>query len=136
MKHPMMAVVLGAVLALCATEAMAQQSDAHREHFVKCAKVCADCQVSCDSCFHHCAVLVEKGNKDHVKAMHACVDCADYCAARQKCPLVRARCRRRLVRDVPGPATNAPGNASSSRMTNTWRNAPGPAGTAPSPAGP
>src|ERR1700676_3143155 len=49
------------------------------EHFDKCAKACADCQLSCDSCFNHCAALVAKGDKDHVKTMHTCVDCAECC---------------------------------------------------------
>ena len=48
------------------------------------AKICAECQVSCDSCFHHCSVLVEKGKKEHVKTMHTCVDCAEYCALAAK----------------------------------------------------
>ncbi len=77
------AVVFAAVVGITALyeiQAKAQQPDAHHEHFAKCAKACADCQVSCDSCFHHCAALVAKGKKEHVKTMLSCVDCADYCA--------------------------------------------------------
>lgn len=58
--------------------------DKHHEHFLKCAKACADCQVQCDGCFHHCAELVAKGKKEHAKAMHNCVDCADCCALAAK----------------------------------------------------
>ncbi len=87
MKHlGMFAVVCAAVgwiAALYGIQATAQQPDAHHEHFVKCAKGCADCQVSCDSCFHHCATLVENGKKEHFKTMNACVDCAEYCAGGQ-----------------------------------------------------
>jgi hypothetical protein len=75
---------LGAVTVQCGVQAWAQQPDAHHEHFVKCAKACADCQVSCDSCFHHCAALVATGKKEHVKTMHACADCAEYCALAAK----------------------------------------------------
>ena len=88
MKHlGMIAIVVGALggfAALCGSQARGQQPSAHHEHFVQCAKVCADCQVACDSCFHHCAALVAKGGKEHVKTMHACVDCAEYCALAAK----------------------------------------------------
>ena len=30
----------------------------HAERLLKCAKVCADCQLQCDSCFKHCLSLV------------------------------------------------------------------------------
>jgi hypothetical protein len=82
-----MMVVSMAIVGLAALNgirAMAQQPDAHHEHFAKCAKACADCQVTCDSCFHHCATLVTNGKKEHAKAMHSCVDCADYCALAAK----------------------------------------------------
>lgn len=55
--------------------AFAAEGSEHEAHFEKCAKACADCQIHCDSCFHHCAELMAKGDKDHAKAMHACVDC-------------------------------------------------------------
>ena len=88
MKHlGLIAVAIGAIAGFTALDgihAKAQQPDGHHEHFAKCAKACADCQVSCDSCFHHCAALVASGKKEHVKTMHACVDCADYCALAAK----------------------------------------------------
>jgi hypothetical protein len=65
--------------ALAGGEARADDDHMHHEHFDKCAKLCADCQVACDGCFHHCAELVAKGDKDHVKTMHTCVDCAECC---------------------------------------------------------
>ena len=51
----------------------------HASMMLKCAATCADCQVVCDSCFHHCASLVGEGKKEHAKCMHLCVDCADCC---------------------------------------------------------
>jgi hypothetical protein len=74
----------GAFSAIYGIQATAQQPDTHHEHSIKCAKVCADCQVSCDACFHHCAALVAKGRNEHVKTMHACVDCAEFCALSSK----------------------------------------------------
>lgn len=56
----------------------------HAKHFDECAKVCADCQVACDKNFHHCAKLVEGGKKEHAKAMHLSVDCAELCAVAAK----------------------------------------------------
>jgi len=51
----------------------------HAAHMLKCAKVCADCQVQCDACFTHCASLVSEGKKEHAKCMNNCVDCAECC---------------------------------------------------------
>lgn len=51
----------------------------HAAHMMKCAAVCADCQVQCDACFRHCASLVSDGKKEHAKCMHLCVDCAECC---------------------------------------------------------
>ena len=83
----MMVVVVAALAgftALYEVQVNAQQPADHHEHFAKCAKACADCQVSCDSCFHHCVTLVASGKKEHVKTMHMCVDCAEYCALAAK----------------------------------------------------
>lgn len=65
--------------ALSGAEAQADDPHKHHEHFVQCAKACADCQQQCDMCFHHCAGLVASGKKDHAKTMHTCVDCAECC---------------------------------------------------------
>ncbi len=51
----------------------------HASHMLKCASVCADCQVQCDSCSAYCAKLVAEGKKEHAKCMSLCVDCADCC---------------------------------------------------------
>jgi hypothetical protein len=69
----------------------------HAGHFKECAKACADCQIVCDACFHHCAGLVADGKKEHAACMHLCVDCGECCAlaahltARQS-PLAGAAC--------------------------------------------
>jgi len=52
----------------------------HHAHFMKCAKVCADCAVECDSCYHHCADIVSTSpKKEHTKSMKLCTDCAEAC---------------------------------------------------------
>src|SRR5271163_2154864 len=48
----------------------------HGEHFLKCAKACTDCQLSCDSCFAHCLELLADGKKDHLRTAQLCADCA------------------------------------------------------------
>jgi hypothetical protein len=62
----------------------AAQKGEHHEHFLQCAKACGDCQIACDSCFKHCAKLLEEGKTDHVKTMYACVDCAEFCSLSAK----------------------------------------------------
>jgi hypothetical protein len=56
----------------------------HAKHFDECAKVCADCQVACEKNFHHCFTLVEGGKKEHARAMHLSVDCAEFCTISAK----------------------------------------------------
>ncbi|MBI3410871.1 MAG: four-helix bundle copper-binding protein [Planctomycetes bacterium] len=56
----------------------------HHENFAKCAKTCADCQLQCDACFHHCAKLLADGKKEHAKSMQLCVDCAELCSTAAK----------------------------------------------------
>ena len=52
----------------------------HHAHFMKCAKVCADCAVVCDSCYHHCAdIATTAPKKEHAKSMKLCNDCAETC---------------------------------------------------------
>jgi len=53
--------------------------DQHHEHYMKCAKACADCQLQCDMCFQHCAGLVAQGEKTHAATMRSCIDCAEVC---------------------------------------------------------
>jgi hypothetical protein len=59
----------------------AGKHDMHGEHFDKCAKACADCQLACSSCAAHCAGLLADGKKEHGKTLRTCLDCADHCAA-------------------------------------------------------
>lgn len=85
MRH----VALGAFVALSALIGWSAQSASaaddkhgeHGKHFEACAKVCAECQVECEKNFHHCFKLVEGGKKEHAKAMHLSVDCAELCVA-------------------------------------------------------
>lgn len=56
-----------------------QAAEEHGEHFMKCAKVCADCQLECDSCFQHCLKLTAGGKKEHEKTAQLCTDCAECC---------------------------------------------------------
>ena len=56
-----------------------QAAEGHGEHLMKCAKVCADCQLECDACFSHCLKLVADGKKEHEKTAQLCVDCAECC---------------------------------------------------------
>lgn len=55
--------------------------DKHGGEFDKCAKACNDCQRMCDSCATHCAMLLAKGNKEHLKTLQTCQDCATHCSA-------------------------------------------------------
>ena len=53
--------------------------DAHAAHFDECAKACAMCMRECEKCAHHCAHLVAKGQKEHLKTLGTCMDCAGFC---------------------------------------------------------
>ena len=64
-----------AVVAPVGLSARAQHE--HAEHFTKCAKVCADCQLQCDSCFTHCLTLLADGKKEHGKTARLCADCGE-----------------------------------------------------------
>jgi hypothetical protein len=56
-----------------------QLSGGHGEHQLKCAKVCADCQVACDACFKHCIGLAGEGKKEHAATAQMCADCGECC---------------------------------------------------------
>ena len=75
--HLMAATLAIALVALAGPSAQAQHE--HAEHFLKCAKVCVDCQLQCDSCFKHCLTLLADGKKEHGKTAQLCVDCAECC---------------------------------------------------------
>jgi hypothetical protein len=68
-----------ALAAVLAPSGLARAAEDHGEHFVKCAKVCAACQVECDSCFAHCLELAAGGKKEHQKTAQLCTDCAECC---------------------------------------------------------
>ena len=56
----------------------------HAEHFIRCAKACAECLLECDFCHHHCVGLVVEGHKEHAKTLKLCVDCGEICSAAAK----------------------------------------------------
>jgi hypothetical protein len=60
------------------------QDHPHAEHFMKCARACADCQLECDSCFAHCKAMLVEGKKDHARTLQTCVDCAECCSLAAK----------------------------------------------------
>jgi hypothetical protein len=81
-------VILGALLAAALTLAGGKflagrpdPKDHHAGEFGKCAKACGDCQRACDACAAHCANLLAKGNKDHLRTLSTCQDCATHCSA-------------------------------------------------------
>ena len=56
----------------------------HGGPFDQCAKACSDCLRECESCAHHCANLVASGEKDHLRTLGTCADCAEVCTAAAK----------------------------------------------------
>ena len=79
MNYRMMSLSTIAFALLAVSGSVFSADSPHADHLKKCASTCADCQVQCDACFHHCASLVADGKKEHAKCMHLCVDCADCC---------------------------------------------------------
>ncbi len=71
------AMLTAAALALLGPAAPADEE--HSEHFMACAKACADCQLQCDSCFKHCLSLLAEGKKEHAKTAQLCPDCGACC---------------------------------------------------------
>lgn len=69
-----------AALAALETTSFAQHAG-HDDMLEKCAKACSDCQRECDSCAHHCAMMLAEGKKQHMASLQTCLDCADFCAA-------------------------------------------------------
>jgi len=72
---------LMAAAAIVSLTSSASAADEKAERFMKCAKVCAECQLQCDSCFKHCLMLVKEGQKEHAETAQMCVDCAECCKA-------------------------------------------------------
>ena len=75
-----------AIAVVAPVEQSARAQHGHAEHFLKCAKVCADCQLQCDSCFKHCLTLLADGKKEHAKTAQLCADCDECAAACAKTP--------------------------------------------------
>jgi hypothetical protein len=50
----------------------------------KCAKECARCMLECESCARHCAELLAKGEKKHLRTLATCADCGDFCGLAAK----------------------------------------------------
>src|SRR5260370_7642279 len=46
--------------------------DAPPATFTKCAKACADCQLACDACFHHCTELTAAGAEGPALSLPPC----------------------------------------------------------------
>lgn len=75
-----MAMTVAGLFALAsAGPAAADDKAGHHEHFMKCAKVCADCQIQCDMCFVHCRAMLAQGKKEHEASLQLCADCAEFC---------------------------------------------------------
>ncbi len=64
--------------------APAAAPDKHHAMYAECAKVCADCMLTCETTAHHCAELAMAGKKEHGKAMGIAADCAEFCALSAK----------------------------------------------------
>jgi hypothetical protein len=75
--HSMATALAVAVIATLGQSARAQHE--HAEHFMKCAKVCNDCQLQCDSCFKHCLTLLADGKKEYTELAQLCADCPECC---------------------------------------------------------
>jgi hypothetical protein len=79
------AVLLAGILALvCTARAPARPEHEHDDAYHTCAKACAHCMLACESCARHCAHMLEKGEKKHLKTLATCADCGDFCALAAK----------------------------------------------------
>jgi hypothetical protein len=77
--------------------APARAGDVPSEAYAKCAKACADCQLSCDACFRHCTELTAGGAKEHAQTLQLCFACGEFCSLSAKLvaarsPLAREAC--------------------------------------------
>jgi hypothetical protein len=66
---------------LTANKGTGELGAGHHRGINECSKACSACQLECDSCAHHCGVLMSEGHKDHVATLRSCLDCADICSA-------------------------------------------------------
>jgi hypothetical protein len=74
-------IMAGVVVLASVAMVSAQGGGHHAAHFDQCAKACTDCLRECESCAHHCAVLISQGQKEHIKTLATCADCAEFCGA-------------------------------------------------------
>lgn len=86
------------LVAVTGGEAHAQEGRGGGDVHDRCAKDCAEAMVACNKGFHHCYQQVQAGKREHAKAMHLCVDCADICGTAaglvaRMSPLMTHTCR-------------------------------------------
>lgn len=75
---------LAAVVVMLGGRPGSVRADHHKEHFMECSKVCADCMKHCEMNFHHCFKMVESGKKEHARAAHLSADCESFCTLAAK----------------------------------------------------
>jgi hypothetical protein len=100
----------------------------HSEPFRKCGKVCADCQLQCDSSFKHCPMLLSQGKKEHGRTAQIAPSAARHV---RRCVLGRALSPVPCWIAARSAATNVPRCASSFRTINKWPIAPNRVGSVP-----
>lgn len=75
--------VLGAgavgLVAVSESQGQAQHAGHDDKAHLDCTKACADCMNECNETFHHCFEMMESGHKEHARAAHLTVDCAEFC---------------------------------------------------------
>ena len=72
-------VIAAALTATVVSSPVCRRRRPRRTHRKVRVKLCADCQVQCDSCFKHCLELVATGKKEHAQTAQLCADCAECC---------------------------------------------------------
>jgi hypothetical protein len=126
----LMAVALTmAVVAPVGPYALAQHE--HAEHFMKCAKVCADCQVQCDSCFKHCLTRLAEDKKEHAKTAQLCADNSECCKTCSSLCARESPLANPMLECCAKCCDECALRARSSRTTSTWQTVPSRVGIAP-----
>jgi len=74
-----LAVLVLAGIAVLSGPALAAEHD-HAAMANRTAKTSAECMVECNQAFHHCFMQIAAGKKEHSKAAHAALDCAEMCS--------------------------------------------------------
>jgi hypothetical protein len=79
-RREMMGVLGAAGLATLGVHEAGAQHEGHRDKVHEdCLKACQECAEECSETFHHCFKLVEQGKKEHARAAHLALDCAEFC---------------------------------------------------------